>query len=53
MKGKAWIVLDWVMHKYGKCYTDTAVAVIEWLDKPFDLKQMRNDFKKWHVQIEI
>lgn len=48
-----WIVLDWVMHKYGKCYIDTAVAVIEWLDKPFDLEQMRNDFEKWHIRIEI
>ena len=48
-----WIVLDWLMHQYGRCYTDTAIAVSEWLDISFDLERMRNDLRKWNVPIEI
>ena len=31
-----YLVIDWLMHDYGRNYTDTRCAVIEWLKKEYD-----------------
>ena len=32
-----YLVIDWLMHDYGRNYTDTRCAVIEWLKKEYAL----------------
>lgn len=30
---KWWETVEWLFHDYGRCYTDTRIVVIEWLNK--------------------
>lgn len=48
-----WLVLDWLMHKYGKCFNDTPSAVIEWLDSPFDREIVKKDLEMWSNHISV
>lgn len=35
-----WFVLvDWLFHKYGMWYTNSRIAIIEWLDKEYEEKK--------------
>lgn len=31
-----YVAVHWLFHDYGKRYTDTYTAVVEWLDENFD-----------------
>ena len=33
-----YLVIDWLMHDYGRNYTDIRCAVIEWLKKEYEGK---------------
>ena len=33
---QVYAIMDWLMHTYGKRFTDTRIAVTDWLDKDHD-----------------
>lgn len=43
-------VIDWLWHEYGRGYTDTRRAVIEWLDMRHNVVEFENIKKLWGLK---
>ena len=40
-----WEVCDWLLHEYGKSWTDTRLAVMDWID------QEHKPIKDWQGKV--
>ena len=46
-----YIVIDWLLHKYARQYSDSAIAAGCWLAKVYDENVVKTELAKWNITL--